>query len=291
MKPSRLNSLKTASTPKFGLVIMYSSAGVIERIGPDWDWIWIDGQHGEIGEDQMRNLVRACDLIQRPALVRVSGHDYGTIGKALDMGPAGVIVPGVDNADQARAVVAAAKFPPLGNRSYGGRRVIDLQGRSYSNTANHEVLCVVQIESPDAIANANQIAAVPGVDVLFLGHDDLLLRRGISVESPRNQESLGAAMQVIANACKSHGKTAMVVGADPDMLKLAAQMGFRLIVAGGDVSFLAAGSKAAALKAKEAMADCLAAEANPHEHMEAANGQTHQETQERLTNAYNSNYH
>jgi 4-hydroxy-2-oxoheptanedioate aldolase len=291
VKLARLESLKSAASPKLGMVVMYSSPGVIERIGPDWDFIWIDGQHGEIGEDQMRNLVRACDLIQRPALARVSGHDYGTIGKVLDMGAAGVIVPGVDNAEQARAIVAAAKFPPLGNRSYGGRRVIDLQGRTYSNSANDEVLCIVQIESPDAIANANQIAAVPGVDVLFLGHDDLLIRRGVGVEAPRNIDSLGAAMQVIADACKNHGKSAMVVGVDSDMVKAAVQMGFRLIVAGGDVSFLASGSKTASMKAKEAITEYFAEQSISRNQHEALNGDAHQQGHDRITNSYNSNYH
>jgi 2-keto-3-deoxy-L-rhamnonate aldolase RhmA len=110
--------------------------------------------------------------------VRVAGHEAGPIGLALDMGATGVIVPCVDTAEQARALVTAAKFPPLGNRSYGGRRPIDLHGRMYAHTANEDTLLLLQIESPLAITNAEQIAAIPGVDGLFLGPDDIMFRRG-----------------------------------------------------------------------------------------------------------------
>src|SRR3989338_4096375 len=114
-----------SGAPQLGLCIMYPSPGSLERIGPDWGWAWIDGQHGELGYQDVLALVRACDLIQRPAFVRVPGHEFGAIGHALDMGATGVIVPVVDTPEQASSVVKAAKFPKLGGRSYGGRRPID----------------------------------------------------------------------------------------------------------------------------------------------------------------------
>ena len=114
-------SVLQSRIPQLGLNVMYPSPGAVERIAPDWDWIWLDGQHGEIDYGEMLQLVRACDLVGRPAFVRVPGHEAGPIGLALDMGATGVIVPCVDMPEQARALVAAAKFPPLGKRSYGGR--------------------------------------------------------------------------------------------------------------------------------------------------------------------------
>src|SRR2546425_11308236 len=176
-----LRKMLDAGKPLLGLSVMYPSPGAVERIGPEWDWIWIDGQHGQMGYEQTFALVRACDLIQRPAVVRVPGHEFGSIGKTLDMGAAAVITPCVDTPEQARAVVDAAKFPPLGKRSYGGRRPIDFQGRTYSDTANIDTLLIAQIESPQAIDNVDAIASVAGVDALFLGPDDLMLRRGFSL--------------------------------------------------------------------------------------------------------------
>jgi len=232
-----------AGKPQLGLCVMHPAPGVIERIGPDWDWIWIDSQHGLLSYNDVLNLVRACDLAHRPALVRVPSHEYGGIGQALDMGAAGVIVPVVDTVEQARAVVHAAKFPPLGGRSYGGRRPVDLWGRAYSETANQTKLLVVQIESPEAVENAAAIAAVPGVDGLFLGPDDILMRRGISPTVPRTRELLGPDMERVGLAAKAAGKFAAVPAIGPDSLKMALSFGFTLLVGGGDVGFLVGGSK------------------------------------------------
>ena len=236
--------------PLLGLSVMYPSPGAVERIGPDWDWMWIDGQHGEMGYEQTLALVRACDLIQRPAVVRVPGHEAGAIGKTLDMGAAAVIVPCVDTPEQARLVVDAAKFPPLGKRSYGGRRPIDFLGRNYSDTANHDTLLIAQIESPQAIENADAIAAVDGVDALFLGPDDLMLRRGFSMTAAKSRETLGRDMEAVMAACRKHDKIGVMVGVGEEMLRLCLSMDFRMIVGGSDVGFLAGGSKKAAGEAR-----------------------------------------
>jgi 4-hydroxy-2-oxoheptanedioate aldolase len=245
--------------PQLGLCIMYPAPGVVERIAPDWDWIWLDGQHGQIGYSEMLALVRACHLVDRAAFVRVPGHEAGPIGLALDMGAAGVIVPCVDTPAQAGAVARAAKFPPLGNRSYGGRRPIDFQGRMYAHTANEDTLLVVQIESPEAIANVEQIAAVPGVDALFLGPDDIMLRRGFAMDAPRSKETLGPDMQAVIGACQKHGKIPVMVGFGAEMLGLCVEMGFQMIVSGGDVPFLANSSKEAAREARERVKRAMAA--------------------------------
>ena len=244
---------KIQSGPQLGLCVMYPSPGVVERIGGDWDWIWVDGQHGQIGYSELLNLVRACDLIQRPALVRVPGHEACNIGLALDAGAAGVIVPCVDTPEQAQSVVNAAKFPPLGKRSYGGRRPIDLHGREYSDGANEDLLLVCQIESPEAVENAEAIAAIPGVDALFLGPDDIMLRRGFSMTAPRSRESLGADMEIVMSACRKHNKIGAMVGFG-EMLSVCVEMGFGLIAAGGDVPFLANTSKQVSTEARAVLA-------------------------------------
>jgi 4-hydroxy-2-oxoheptanedioate aldolase len=245
-----LAKMLSGGKPLLGLSVMYPSAGAVERIGPDWDWIWIDGQHGEMGYEQTLGLVRACDLIQRPAVVRVPGHDFGAIGKALDMGAAAVIVPVVDTPEQARAAVDAAKFPPLGRRSYGGRRPIDQLGRTYSDTANDDVLLIAQIESPQAIENVDAIASVKGVNALFLGPDDLMLRRGFSMTHPKSKEALGKDMEAVSGACRRHHKIAVMVGVGEEMLRLCLSSGFQMIVSGSDVGFLAGGSKKTSAEAR-----------------------------------------
>jgi 4-hydroxy-2-oxoheptanedioate aldolase len=237
--------------PQLGLGVMYPAPGVIERIGAEWDWIWVDGQHGELGYPDLLAMVRACDLVERPALVRVPSHEFGAIGLMLDMGATGVIVPVVDTPEEAKAVVKAAKFPPLGGRSYGGRRPIDRQGRLYSDSANTETLLIVQIESPEAVANADRIAAVPGVDALFLGPDDITLRRGGKMDAPISKEMLEKDMAAVSTACKKHNKFAVCIGVGADMLTLALKYGFNLVVSGSDVMFLAKSSKQVSAEARE----------------------------------------
>lgn len=242
-----------SGVPQLGLSLMYPSPGVVERIGADWDWIWVDGQHGELGYPDMLAMVRACDLIQRPAMARVPSHEFGAIGLVLDMGAAGVIVPLVDTPEQAKAVAQAAKFPPLGGRSYGGRRPIDRHGRLYAENANTDTWLIVQVESPEAIANADLIAAVPGVDALFFGPDDVALRRGCKMDVAYSKEALGRDMEMVGAACKKHGRYAVGIGAGVERLKLSLSCGFHMIVSGGDAAFLANSSKQASAEAREVL--------------------------------------
>ncbi|HWB54521.1 MAG TPA: aldolase/citrate lyase family protein [Tepidisphaeraceae bacterium] len=253
----QLRSICMDGIPQLGLAITYPSPGIVERIGADWDWIWIDGQHGEIGYNDILGLVRACDLIQRPAIVRVPGHEFGPIGMALDTAAAGLIVPCIDTPEQAKRVVNAAKFPPLGKRSYGGRRVGDLRGRNYSDDANDSVLLIAQIESPEAIENVDEIAAIPGIDALFLGPDDMLLRRGVAMTAIRNRDTLGKDMEAVVNACRAHSKLSVMVGVGQEMLNTCLSMGFHMVVCGGDVLFLASSSKQLATEARKSVKDSM----------------------------------
>ncbi len=227
-----------------GLCVMYPSPGVVERIGPDWDWIWIDGQHGQIGTytDQLA-MVRAANFIGKKAFIRVAGHESGPISVALDMAADGVIVPQVETAEEARRLVHSAKFPPIGERSYGARRSIDLGGRLFVTTANATTELICQIESPEAVERAEEIASVPGVDGLFLGPDDYMLRKGFPMDHPRSVESLGDALEKVCKACHKHGKKAMAVGYGEGILELCIQLGYDYIVGGVDVAFLAKASQ------------------------------------------------
>jgi len=251
-----MNELRASlcSGPQLGMCYMYPAPGIIERIGPDWDWVWIDGQHGELGYNDILSAVRACDVIMRPAVVRVSGQSPGDIGKALDTVPAAVMVPMVDNADQARTIVQAAKFPPLGSRSYGGRRPIDRLGRGYPHGQEGEPLLICQIETPTGLDNAEQIAAVEGVDILFFGPDDMRLRLGHRMDGALPAGFFDDALQRVAEAARAHGKIAGSTFGTPSALARGVEMGYRLIVCTADVMLLAEGSRAKSEMLRDALA-------------------------------------
>jgi 4-hydroxy-2-oxoheptanedioate aldolase len=240
-----------AGQPQFGCVITYPLPGAIERTGSDWDWFWLDGQHGQLAYQDVLALVRACDLVGRASFVRVPGHDSGPIAMALDAGATGVIVPQVHSADQARAVVRAAKFPPLGDRSYGGRRVVDLHGRGYAATANDDTILIVQVESPEAMAAVDQIAAVPGVDCVHLGPSDLMLRRGHAMDQPLPPDIVTRDLEAIVGACRRHDKFSAAMGLDRQMCEVGVSLGVNLIAAAADAGLIADGSAEASRRARE----------------------------------------
>lgn len=248
-----LRSRLDAGKVQFDLCSMYPAPGIIERIGRDWDFVWIDAQHGQQDYRDILDAIRACEIVGTGSLVRVPWLEAGAIGKALDAGCDGVIVPCVDSLEEAKAAIDAAKFPPHGRRSYGARRQIDLHGRTYADTANHDQLLVVQIESPAAVDIAEEIAALPGVDALMIGPDDLLLRRGISMSTPRSPDLLRSDMERIATAARNQGKSAIGLGFDEAMIGLNIELGYQLIVSGGDVPFLATSSSAAAARARKVL--------------------------------------
>jgi 4-hydroxy-2-oxoheptanedioate aldolase len=227
---------------QLGLCIMYPSPGVIERIGSDWDWYWLDGQHGQMaGYDAMLAMVRACDFVNRPAFVRVPRCDPAWIGLALDMGAAAIIVPQIHDEKLARDAVNAAKFPPLGDRSYGGRRVIDLHGRTYNKNLQPKLIC--QIESPEAVENADKIAAIDGVDALFFGPDDYMLRMGHSMDKPANPQILDKVVEHVASVCLRHDKDTICVTGEKDSILRYMQWGVNYIAVGSDVGLLAGTSR------------------------------------------------
>lgn len=235
------NALEKRPLP--GFLSMYPAPGIIERIGPDWDWCWIDTQHGEWGIDNAIQGVRACNLAGIFSLVRVPGKDPGTIAKILDTACHAIMVPMVENKEQAEAIVDAARFAPMGHRSYGGRRLIDLFGRAYSHADNPQPLIVCQIESPEAVAQANAIASIPGVDALFFGPDDMALAGGMPMDQPRSEDCFKAELAAVATAARRHGKIAGGVFSMAG-LKQAVDLGYHMVVSGGDVSLLAQNSYA-----------------------------------------------
>lgn len=254
--------------PQIGLCVNYPGPGVVERIGAEWDFVWIDGQHGQLDYNDTLHLVRACELVGTAPLVRVPWMEAGAIGKVLDTAAAGVIVPCIDTVEEARAAVDAARFPPEGRRSFGGRRPVDRWGRAYADSANREQLLIVQIESPAAVEAAADIAAIDGVDALMIGPDDLLLRRGVPVTAQRSPDMLRDDMQAIAAAAHQNGKLLVGLGFDEAMVRLNLELGYHMIVSGGDVPFLTDGSKQAAAMARKTIdgteARTVAALAGPY---------------------------
>jgi 4-hydroxy-2-oxoheptanedioate aldolase len=249
---------KLKSGPQLGLGVFYPAAGITERIGPDWDFIWIDGQHGQFGYKDVLDTVRACDLVKKPAMLRVPGHEAGIIGLYLDTACAALMVPMIETAEEAKAIVQAAKFPPLGKRSFGGRRPIDLYTRTYAHQNVPGPLLIVQIESLVGLENVEKIAAVEGIDGLFFGPDDMALREGLPMDVTRAAGHFDKAHKKVADAARKSSKICGGCFFNAEAMAKAVEFGYTLNVCCGDVPLLANGSKAQAKIFRELLGQKIA---------------------------------
>jgi len=253
MQPSAIRQRLANGEQLLGFCQCYPAAGIIECIACDWDFVWIDCQHGQFSYDRALEAVRTADSLGIGSLVRVPSREPGVLGQYADLACSGLMVPVVNNSRQAEEIVDATRFPPVGNRSYGGRRPIDLMGRDYYR--NDPPLLVCQIETREAAEHAPEIAAVDGVDALLIGTDDLKMQLGLSVNSPTLEtEPIVEAMERVASAARAAGKFAGCVAPSPDLLEPCVAMGYQLLIGGSDVSFLRSAASAQLKRLRQVLA-------------------------------------
>ena len=212
-----------------GFCLTYPAPGIIENIHQDWDWIWIDGQHGQFDERTLMECIRTADAWGLASVVRIAGMDLQMIGKVLDMGASGIMIPMVETVEQAEAIVQEAHYPPFGRRSFGGRRVCDIYGSGYYELSRKAVLIVAQIENQAGLEQADAIAGVEGVDVLFYGAADMRLSLGLALDTPTSDPEVIGAFRRIVAAAKRHHKCTGSVALSADEVELAFETGCRFI--------------------------------------------------------------
>jgi 2-keto-3-deoxy-L-rhamnonate aldolase RhmA len=138
-----------------------------------FDFLWIEMQHSTLTYQEVARMVRACRGATGIPFIRVPDATEGDIQKATDLGALGIIIPMVDTVEKVRNAVTFAKFPPIGKRSQGGGQHSAMWGGDYRATANDNMMIVAMIESPAGVDIVDKIAAVPGVDVVFVASTDL----------------------------------------------------------------------------------------------------------------------
>lgn len=216
------------------------------------DFICIDAEHAQIGRELIENLVRAADVHRVPAMVRVPGHAPESIAGALDAGAAGVLVPRVSNAAQAKAAVLATRYPPIGERGVGPGRAAGYGYRipDYLKSANENIVLAIQIETADGLANVKDIVAVEGVDVIFIGPGDLSV--SIDAMGPDGAGKLDAAILEITGAARKAGKAVGIFRPSPDDVGKWSQAGISFYLLSSDTRFLGAGIAADVTAARSA---------------------------------------
>ena len=199
--------------PKFGLFLNAHSPTIAEQLAHSgYDWLLVDTQHGPMHYEKLSAMLCAISNGGAKSLVRVGGYnDRPGIQQALDLGADGVLVPYINTAEEAREAVSCTKYPRTGTRSvYFPQRSMNKAGLlGYAGSANQNTIVAMQVETASCIEHMEEIAAVPGIDILFLGQNDLCMSMGLyeKYEFPHMYTSpeLGAATQkLIDNARKNN---------------------------------------------------------------------------------------
>lgn len=229
----------------FGVHHLRTVAAPILAQATGHDWMFIDTEHGAFSVQETTQLCIAALPTGVTPIVRVCAGAIDEATRALDNGALGIVVPHVDTAAEARRIAAAFRYPPLGNRSWGGPPAVYGYRAPATQEAqaaiNAEILTVVMLESPLAIANADEIAAVDGIDVLFIGTSDLTAELGIPGQM--GHQKVINAYQTVGEACRKHGKT-LGMGGVYDEVNAARYvgMGARFLLTGSDHSYIFSGA-------------------------------------------------
>lgn len=211
-----------------------------------YDFLFIDMEHSTMAADTACQISLAALDVGIAPIVRVPSRENGLAAQLLNAGAMGIIMPAIDTASDARDVVDAQKYPPVGNRSAGGALAqfdfarVDM--KEATRQLNERSLVVVMLENEKAIANAEEIAAVPGVDVCMVGVGDLTTQMGLFGQ-PGHTKVVAAFEKVVA-ACKKHGKWVGMGGVEADdVVAKYVAMGVRFHLYGNDINLMLAGGQ------------------------------------------------
>ncbi|CAH0046747.1 unnamed protein product [Clonostachys solani] len=206
-----LNKLRSGEYPLMTFVAIPSvrQAQIVALTG--LDGIIIDAEHGHIGDDSMHNSVAAISSLGVSPIIRIRGPAHDIIKRALDTGAHGIMVPQINNAQEAAQIVASSKFPPQGVRGQGSAFPAIGHGLTtpeYMKSANETILTMIQIETREGVENVDAIAATPGVDLVFIGPNDLAQSLLGYTPARGDEPEFIAAVDKIIAAARKHGKWA-----------------------------------------------------------------------------------
>lgn len=219
-----------------GVWLNMGSGAAAEMCGcAGYDWVLIDLEHGSGGFDSLLPQLHAIETTETAPLVRIRWNETPLFKRVLDVGASGVMVPYVENAEQAQQAASAMKYPPHGNRGvHGGNRGTKFgdQRDEYYAMANENLLTIAQIENRTALDNLEEIAAVDGIDVLFIGPADLSFSLGKpwQLTAPELEAAFDRVIKVAHNA----GKAAGILLFDPDQLAPNLERGFTFVANNSD---------------------------------------------------------
>ncbi len=238
MRPSRIKAKLKQGDPVLVTTCHLTDPSVFELTSlMGFDGIWMDLEHHGYSVETATNLMRAARVGTSDIMARPAKGEFMRLGRLLEAGAQGIMYPRCDDAAEAREVVRWSKFAPLGSRGYDSGNpdnpYVTLPFEKYVKQANQETFLVIQIESPDALERADEIAAVEGIDVLFFGPSDFSLLSGIpgQFDHPKIEDATNR----IAAAAKVAGKHWGMPCFSKDHASRLLEQGARFLARGGDI--------------------------------------------------------
>jgi 4-hydroxy-2-oxoheptanedioate aldolase len=242
MRRNPVKAALMAGQPQVGTWLSLGSiyaTRVLARVG--FPWLMVDMEHSPIGIEQAANLFGAIAEAGCVPLARVPRGTHQNIKRVLDAGAWGIVVPMVNTVEEAKLAIAAAKYPPSGNRSIGGglhALNFDATAGDYYKRANDEILVVLQTESPLGVENAEAIYSLPGVDAIFVGPNDLTFQMKTPDGVDPTPEQLEAMLQRVLAIGKKVGTPVGLHVQTVDDVKKRIEQGWRFLAIGSELRFM-----------------------------------------------------
>lgn len=268
MRTNHVKELLKSGEPTLGAWLNLpgtSSARIMARLG--FDWLLIDMEHSAHNPSLMAEMVATvADAGTSAPFVRIPYNSVEWFKWALDSGAWGVLVPMVNTREEARQVVSNSKYPPLGTRSVGGAFAPygfgTIDRSAYLQAANDEIIVAVQIESAPGLQNVDSILSVPGIDVAFVGPNDLHASLGLPPSMYSSQPTFLSALESIKAAAKKYHVAMGIMSSDGAAAAERVREGFQMVTVTTDLNSMISG----------ATQNLLTARARPESHSEQPSG-------------------
>ena len=244
MNPNRVKWMLKRGEVTFGTWVSIGNPDVAEILSNlGFDWLVFDTEHGPLSIETVESMIQATSGTGVVPLVRVGGNDMVMIKRALDIGAYGVIVPLVNNREDAKNAVAYTRYPPRGVRGAGPRRcsIYGMRAKEYFDWADKEILTMVQVETAQAVENIEEIITVDGVDAFFVGPTDLTTSLG--VRGDQNHPKFTQALEKVLDAGKKHGVPAGTMTYSIEEARKALERGFKFVNLSTDFRHLIQGAR------------------------------------------------
>ncbi len=239
MRANKLRQLKAEGLPIVNAWLSIGSGYAAEAIAHQgFDAATVDCQHGMIGFDTAIAMLQAISSTDAIPLVRPPGLVPSDIMRFLDAGAYGIICPMISSARDATELVSACRYPPLGSRSFGPARGLLYGGADYLDSANHEILVLGMIETREGLDNLEEILAVPGLDGIYVGPNDLSLALGHRPENESSVPEVASSIELIRRRTVETGKVAGIFCSNGTAAAMRIAQGFDLVTPGNDAALL-----------------------------------------------------